>query len=704
MAQKRIDYYGQFTPTGVDTSQAKRLQALSGLAEQVGDIAFEVGGRIQKRKAIEDASAEALAAVEEGRTPEIKEGLLSSISIYDQSFNETAQKAYTTEITSDIRTNIARIAAEAEGDFNSFRELSTKYFQGISPGENSEYGPEFTRVFNETFERNSIQVEQLGRKNARAKAVNTISSGIEANLNSAEAEAIEGDVSYSEQLILESVNDAQQLVNNGDATQEYLRKTRNRGQKILSTAGLEREIRDSIKDNDYKAAFSTVLSAERPEPQEFLGATEEGFTPSEWETYKSGLSTYVARQKSVYEAATDYNKDALRKEVRQVGTALSLGYEVDPSTLSSVIDRAQGTEYEADLNNAMEASTFSVLPATDRAAILTEAKGLGTLEGVSRYQALATAENGINTALADDPLRFAIQQGIVPNTPLDISSSDAWLERVSSAEAASLHYGLDMPALTKAEATKLSETVESADYEQKLLLSQSLNQNPAAFEMIDKAGEPLFAMIASTNDPEVQEITFKGQQMLADGVAKSPTASKYLPLAEDFLGPVGEVYASDQYANIIDASLAYLAKVSPSADLEVGGASQFKDALAEITGGIGIINDSRFQLPRGISEDQFQEFIDTITPTWVEANGGTNLTIPMALKRIESSTIVSEGNGKYFFAFGDNQRFVNKEGNAFTFEYEPLTEEQLRERAIELREFRRERLIEVSPKTTARVM
>jgi len=83
MAQKRIDYYGRFTPTGVDTSQAKRLQALSGLAEQVGDIAFEVGGRIQKRKAIEDASAEALAAVEEGRTPEIKEGLLSSISIYD---------------------------------------------------------------------------------------------------------------------------------------------------------------------------------------------------------------------------------------------------------------------------------------------------------------------------------------------------------------------------------------------------------------------------------------------------------------------------------------------------------------------------------------------------------------------------------------------------------------------------------------------
>ena len=50
MAQKRIDYYGQFTPTGVDTSQAKRLQALSGLAEQVGDLAYQVGAGIQERK------------------------------------------------------------------------------------------------------------------------------------------------------------------------------------------------------------------------------------------------------------------------------------------------------------------------------------------------------------------------------------------------------------------------------------------------------------------------------------------------------------------------------------------------------------------------------------------------------------------------------------------------------------------------------
>ena len=83
MAQKRIDYYGQFTPTGVDTSQAKRLQALSGLAEQVGDIAFEVGAKIQTKRGAEAGLAAGAKAIETKEAPEAKEGLLSQISVFD---------------------------------------------------------------------------------------------------------------------------------------------------------------------------------------------------------------------------------------------------------------------------------------------------------------------------------------------------------------------------------------------------------------------------------------------------------------------------------------------------------------------------------------------------------------------------------------------------------------------------------------------
>ena len=75
MTQKRIEYYGKFTPTGVDTSQAKRLQALYGLAEQVGDIAFDIGAKIQTERGQEAGVASGMEAAQEGQAPETKEGL-----------------------------------------------------------------------------------------------------------------------------------------------------------------------------------------------------------------------------------------------------------------------------------------------------------------------------------------------------------------------------------------------------------------------------------------------------------------------------------------------------------------------------------------------------------------------------------------------------------------------------------------------------
>jgi len=48
MAQKRIEYYGKFTPTGVDDYSDRRVRALAGLAEQVGDLA--VGFAEKKKK------------------------------------------------------------------------------------------------------------------------------------------------------------------------------------------------------------------------------------------------------------------------------------------------------------------------------------------------------------------------------------------------------------------------------------------------------------------------------------------------------------------------------------------------------------------------------------------------------------------------------------------------------------------------------
>lgn len=136
MAQKRIDYYGQFTPTGVDTSQAKRLQALSGLAEQVGDIAFEVGAKIQTKRGQEAGVASGMEAAEEGRAPEAKEGLLSQISIYDQAYNKAALNAYSSGIRVDGKKKIMELEDQyaADPDPVAFQNDFDGYMKGVTKG------------------------------------------------------------------------------------------------------------------------------------------------------------------------------------------------------------------------------------------------------------------------------------------------------------------------------------------------------------------------------------------------------------------------------------------------------------------------------------------------------------------------------------------------------------------------------------------
>ena len=131
MAQKRIDYYGRFTPTGVDTSQAKRLQALSGLAEQVGDIAFEVGAKIQTKRGQEAGLAAGAEAIKTGEAPEAKEGFLSQISVFDQAYNDAMRESYIAGVNNDARENISRIAAENYRDIEGFEKNVAKYRQGL---------------------------------------------------------------------------------------------------------------------------------------------------------------------------------------------------------------------------------------------------------------------------------------------------------------------------------------------------------------------------------------------------------------------------------------------------------------------------------------------------------------------------------------------------------------------------------------------
>lgn len=660
MAQKRIEYYGRFTPTGVDTSQAKRLQALSGLAEQVGDIAFEVGGRIQKSKAIEDASAEALAAAEEGRSPEIKEGLLSAISIYDQSFNQTVENAYINEVTSDIRSAVDRMNVESDGDFEQFSQNANKYFQGLSQNVDERFQPMLQSVYDEAFERNGVRVAELGRKRARTVAVDTTSNNIDTKLGQINTESQEGNVAYAEQLLIEAVTSAQALEDAGDKKAGYADSVRKSGEKSLATSAIMREVRQSMDANDFGTAYGLIAGAERPEQ----------FETSEWDAWKAATAQTVSRQKSIFDASTKAADDALKEQVGQAATAVSLGIQVDPGEMKELATAVAGTEYEDEFQLVEEAGSFALMSASQRSAVLTQVEAVG-LDEVERAEILIKTQSGINTQLNKDPMSFAIKQGIVSDAPLDMSNPQSWIDRVNEAKKASIHYGRDIPAMTDAEADAFSDSLEEMTVAEKMSMAQSLNEDPAVWNTINKVGDPMFAMIGATNEMTVQKTALKGQEMVAQGQAKLPSFQNYIGIADDYLGQAGEVYQAENRGLVIQAALNHYAKSNPDPSVFDGGA--FEDSLAAITGGIGTFNKGKYQLPRDVTEDQFEKMLDRVNEDWLEAYGGIGMmTVDQAIKQVKNARVVSVPNNKseYNLVTGDGVLMVNKNGNAFTFKYD----------------------------------
>ena len=155
MAQKPIGYYGEFKPTGVDQSAARRFEALAGLAGQVGDVAFQIGAKRAEKIGAEKGTKAGLAAAErlnkpqpevgppeDVEAPETKKGFLASMSIESQSYNAAMQSAYLSQVSTDSKQQVERIAAQYPDDVQAFQSNINQYRQGFLQGVSDEFKDE----------------------------------------------------------------------------------------------------------------------------------------------------------------------------------------------------------------------------------------------------------------------------------------------------------------------------------------------------------------------------------------------------------------------------------------------------------------------------------------------------------------------------------------------------------------------------------
>ena len=136
MALKPISYYGQFTPTGVDQSGARRMQALAGLGETVASVATKFG----VEQAEKEAPALAAQAVKNSITidPETGKKVYGEIAkrkgwgadVYDSE----VQKGFFASVSTDLQEGMADISVRSQNTDNplaSFNALSKGLLDGL---------------------------------------------------------------------------------------------------------------------------------------------------------------------------------------------------------------------------------------------------------------------------------------------------------------------------------------------------------------------------------------------------------------------------------------------------------------------------------------------------------------------------------------------------------------------------------------------
>jgi len=376
------------------------------------------------------------------------------------------------------------------------------------------------------------------------------------------------------------------------------------------------------------------------------------------------------RVEMIRKAESELKRDANLKKAKasellnQYKTAVSLGYEVDPQEKARVKELVSGTDQQEEFDRINKTSAFSVLSIDERNEQLNSAE-TGKLDDVADFTAMLKANNEVNRMAIKDGYSLGVQQGIIDEiafNPLDPSSLTL---KADQAEILSDHYGVSVSPLSDSEANSLSSNIDSMTVAEKVQLANTLNSAPSVWGQISPKNQQAFSMAGATGDDALMTDVFNGQELLKEGLVTAVKASEYLSVSDDFLG---DVYGIQDKASILEAAKAHYASTVGNVDVFDGDA--WEASLSAVTGGIGEVNGNKIELPRGVDEDTFEDFIDEFSGLQVESLGGVlGFTDNQAANQIQNGKIKSIGSNKYIVMTNEAQALFKKDGEPLIIEF-----------------------------------
>ncbi|MHA2046289.1 MAG: hypothetical protein ACW99G_15990 [Candidatus Thorarchaeota archaeon] len=424
----------------------------------------------------------------------------------------------------------------------------------------------------------------------------------------------------------------------------------------VKEAQLSKSIDTVYESDGGDAATSMVDKLKKPAGMEL----------STWESFISSQRANVNRKDARKKAQEALDLKAGREQLKQYGTAKSLGFPVDATEEARLNNLISGTDLEKVKSVIDDTAQFSVMSAADRGAVLSSAE-TGKLDDVDTFASMVKAEQQINKMALEDGYTLGVKQGIVDQTPFDMNDPDTFNTRVEQSNILSEHYGVDVSPLSDSEVIGISASIAEMTPDEKIALATTFQSSPAIWGQLDKKNAGQFAMAGATGDTSVMTAVFKGQELLKAKLVKPLKQDDYLASFNDY---VEGVYGTQDRRSVLDAVLSHYASTSSGALIGSVNASDFEASIDAVTGGISKINGYNVELPRGVDADDFDDFINDLQPETIAGMGGVaNYSNDEAVEAIQQGRIRGIVGANQYIVVTNGGTLFGVDGRPFIFSY-----------------------------------
>ena len=638
-------------PQTVSTGAPQQLMDLAGKLDQFAS--FTAGKAAEKQ--IEAAQIQgSQAGVEQqqaGGPLELKkESFIGGIS--SKAFNTAAREGYVKSLENDVRENLSQIALDNPDDPIAYQlavdAFSKKTIEGSDPSirpqlelsidsKISQARPRVIAAKAREVERVANDENAMAADGSRIDAVDAAYSG---NGNAA---------AYAMAVATDSITQRTDI--GGDTKQKLIRQLHTEVKEAQLSSSI-----DSVYDKDGGAsAVGMIENLKKPA----------GMEVNDWDSFISRQRANVNRKDARKKAQAQIDLKLGAEKLKQYQTAKSLGFEVDAKEEAQLNDLVAGTDLQKKKQIIDNTAQFSVMSFQDRRGVLSAAQ-TGQLGDVDEFASVLKADQEINKLALEDGYSLGVKQGLIPSTPLDIGDADSFNARLQQANLLSSHYGVDVSPLSDGEATGLSDSIPDMTPMEKIELAATLKASPAVWGQLDKKNAGQFAMAGATGDIPVMSAIFKGQELLKQKLVKALKQDDYLA---DFNDVVEGVYGPQDRRAILDAAISHYSSTSSGAIDGNYDSGDFEASLAAVTGGIGKVNGFNLELPRGVSDDDFDDYIDHLQPDNIAEMGGiANYSDGAAVEAIQQGRVRSIGSNQYMVETNGGTLFGN-DGKPFIFSY-----------------------------------